>query len=125
MKTYFRNGANAYMYWNVALAQGAPSTWGWKHNSLITVDTTAATFRCTHDFYLLKHLTHFVEVGASRLETGGTCDDALAFRNPDGTLILLLRNERARAQRATVRLQQRSVALELPPDSIATLSLKN
>jgi glucosylceramidase len=48
----------------------------------------------------------------------------LAFRNPDGTLILLLRNELAHAQRVAVRMQQRSVALELPPDSIATLSLK-
>jgi glucosylceramidase len=124
MKTYFRNGACAYMYWNIALEQGVPSTWGWKQNSLVTVDTEAKTFRYTHDFYLLKHLTHFVEVGAHRLETSGTCDDALAFRNPDGTVILLLRNELAHAQRVTVRLQQRTVALELPPDSIATVSLK-
>ena len=124
MKTYFRNGASAYMYWNIALAQGAPSTWGWKQNSLVTVDTDAGTFRYTHDFYLLKHLTHFVEVGAHRQETSGTCDDALAFRNPDGTLIVLFRNELAHAQRVMVRSQQRTVALELPPDSIATLSLK-
>jgi len=124
MKTYFRNGACAYMYWNIALAQGAPSTWGWKQNSLVSVDTATGTFHFTHDYYLLKHLSHFVDVGAHRIETTGTCDDALAFRNPDGTLILLLRNELAHAQRVAVRMQQRSVALELPPDSIATLSLK-
>lgn len=123
MKTYFRNGACAYMYWNIALAQGMPSTWGWKQNSLITVDTAARTFRYTHDYYLFKHLTHFVYVGAHRIETSGTCDDSLAFRNPDGTLVLLLRNEFARVQRVTVRTQQRTVAVELPPDSIATLAL--
>jgi glucosylceramidase len=124
MKSYFRNGACAYMYWNIALAQGAPSTWGWKQNSLISVDTAAGTFRYTHDYYLFKHLTHFVDVGAHRIETSGTCDDALAFCNPDGTLVLLLRNELDHSQRISVHIQQRNVALELPPDSIATLSLK-
>jgi glucosylceramidase len=93
MKTYFRNGACAYMYWNIALTQGTPSTWGWKQNSLVSVDMASRTFRFTHDFYLFKHLSHFVDVGAHRLETSGTCDDALAFRNPDGTLVALLRNE--------------------------------
>jgi len=125
MKTYFRNGVCAYMYWNIALAQGAPSTWGWKQNSLVSVDTATGTFRYTHDYYLLKHLTHFVDIGARRIETSGTCDDALAFRNPDGTLVLLLRNELPHAQRITVHIQQRNVAVELPPDSIGTLSLKS
>lgn len=124
MKTYFRNGACGYMYWNIALSQGAPSTWGWKQNSLISVDAANGTFRYTHDYYLFKHLTHFVDVGAYRIESSGTCDDVLAFRNPDGTHILLLRNELDRSQRITVHAQQRIVALELPPDSIATLSLR-
>jgi len=123
MKSYFRNGARAYMYWNIALAQGAPSTWGWHQNSLVTVDPAGGTFRYTHDFYLLKHLTHFVDVGAHLVETSGTCDDALVFRNPDGTLVLLLRNELTHAQRISVRIEQRIVAIELPPDSISTLTL--
>jgi glucosylceramidase len=123
MKSYFRNGACAYMYWNIALAQGAPSTWGWKQNSLVSVDTASRTFRYTHDYYLLKHLTHFVDIGAYRIETSGTCDDALAFRNPDGTVVLLLRNELGHAQRVAVHIKQRNIAVELPPDSIATLTI--
>jgi glucosylceramidase len=123
MKTYFRNGACAYMYWNIALTKGAPSTWGWKQNALISVDTASGNFRYTHDYYLLKHLTHFVDVGAFRIETSGTCDDALAFRNPDGTVVLLLRNELGHAQRIAVHVKQRSIAVELPADSIATLTI--
>jgi glucosylceramidase len=111
------------MYWNVALTKGAPSTWGWKQNSLISVDRASGTFRYTHDYYLLKHLTHFVDVGAFRIETSGTCDDALAFRNPDGTVVLLLRNELGQAQRIAVHVKQRSIAVELPADSIATLTI--
>ena len=40
----------------------------------------------------MKHLTHFVDVGARRLETSGTCDDALTFENPDGSVVALLHN---------------------------------
>ena len=46
------------------------------------------------------------------------------LRNPEGTLVLLIRNELAHAQRVTVRLQQHDLGLELPPDSIPTLSLR-
>jgi len=44
MKDYFRNGARAYMYWNISTDQGGMSTWGWPQNSLVSVDTTAKTF---------------------------------------------------------------------------------
>ncbi|HZD51209.1 MAG TPA: glycoside hydrolase family 30 protein, partial [Silvibacterium sp.] len=129
MKHYFRSGARAYMYWNISTANGGLSTWGWAQNSLVSVDTAAKTFRYNHDYYLLKHLTHFVDVGARRLETTGTCDDALGFVNPDGTVVLLLRNELPRAQLVQVQIKDaqmsgRVVALELPPDSMGTLVSK-
>jgi glucosylceramidase len=69
-------------------------------------------------------LAHFVDVGAHSVETTGTCDDALAFVNPDGTVVLLVRNELTHAQMLQVQLGARSVTVELPPDSIGTLALK-
>jgi glucosylceramidase len=124
MKHYLRSGAAAYMYWNLSLNQGALSTWGWAQNSLITVDSAAKTFRYNHDFYLMKHLSHFVEVGAKRVETTGTCDDALGFLNPNGTLILLLRNPSNHDQSVEVRAGGRTTTASLLPDSISTLQLK-
>jgi len=38
MKHYLRNGASAYLYWNVSLKKGGVSRWGWAQNSLVTVD---------------------------------------------------------------------------------------
>jgi glucosylceramidase len=124
MKHYFRSGANGYMYWNISLDQDARSTWGWAQNSLVTVDAATKTYRWNHDFYLLKHLTNAVDVGARTLETSGTCDDALAFVNPDGAVIALLRNELAHPQLVQVQAGERSVAVELPPDSFGTLTIK-
>ena len=124
MKHYFRSGARAYMYWNISTANGGMSTWGWAQNSLISVDTAAKTFRYNHDYYLLKQLTHFVDVGAKRIETTGTSDDSLGFLNPDGTVVLLLRNELPHAQLIQVQMNDRVVALELPPDSVGTFASK-
>src|SRR5579862_1754907 len=129
MKHYFRSGTSGYMYWNIALDQDGKSTWGWAQNSLVTVDRASKTFRYNHDYYLLKHLTHFVDVGAKSLRTTGTCDDALAFLNPDGSIVVLVRNELSHAQTVQIELPGRSiainsVAIELPADSVGTLAIK-
>ena len=121
MKHYFRSGARAYMYWNISAEKGGMSTWGWAQNSLVSVDTEAKTFRYNHDYYLLKHLTHFVTVGAKRLETTGTCDQAIGFLNPDGTIVLVLRNELAHTQMVQVQLPDRALAIE--PGWVASVNL--
>jgi glucosylceramidase len=123
MKDYFRNGARAYMYWNISTADGGMSSWGWAQNSLVSVNATAKTFRYNHDYYLLKHLTHFVDVGARCLDISGTCDDALAFINPNGTTVMLVRNALPHQQRVQVQVRDRVVMIELPPDSVATLAM--
>jgi glucosylceramidase len=124
MKHYFRSGASGYMYWNIALDMNSKSTWGWSQNSLVSVDAAAKTFRYTHDYHLFKHLTHFVDTGARNLEPTGTCDDALAFVNPDGTVVVLLRNELSRPQMVQVQDADRVLTVELPPDSVGTLAIK-
>ena len=96
MKSYLKGGASGYMYWNLALDAGGVSHWGWPQNSLITVDPAQATFRYNPEFYLLKHASHFVLTGAQRLDTDGTFDDLLAFRNRDG------RHRRGGRQRTAV-----------------------
>jgi glucosylceramidase len=120
MKHYLRSGASAYMYWNISVADAGTSTWGWAQNALVTVDSAAKTYRYNHDYYLLKHLTHFVDVGARNLVSTGTCDDALAFANPDGSVVLLLRNEAPHPQRVEVHVGKQAGMVELPADSIGT-----
>ena len=124
MKHYMRSGASAYMYWNISTDQGGMSTWGWAQNSLVSVDDATKTFRYNHDYYLMKHLSHFVEVGAKRVETTGTCDDALGFVNPDGTLVVLLRNAATREEFVEIRADGKMATVRLLPDSISTVRMK-
>jgi len=124
MKHYLRSGASGYMYWNISNDLSGSSSWGWKQNALVSVDTAAKTYHYNHDYYLLKHLTHFVEVGARTLDVSGTCDDALGFVNPDGGVVMMMRNELAHAQMVQVQTQGRTFTIEMPPDSVATLAVK-
>ena len=82
------------------------------------------SFRYNHDFYLMKHLSHFVDVGAKRVETTGTCDDALGFVNPDGTVVLLLRNASPHEQRVEIQAGGSTVTAQLLADSMSTVTLK-
>jgi glucosylceramidase len=125
MKHYFRSGASAYMYWNISTANGGMSTWGWAQNSLVSVDSAAKSSRYTHDYYLLKHLSHFVDLGARNLVTSGTCDDAIAFVNPDGSIVWLIRNELAHPQRVEVHVRNQAAMVELPADSIGTVTMES
>jgi len=125
MKHYFRSGASAYMYWNISTANAGMSTWGWAQNSLVSVDSAAKSFGYTHDYHLLKHLTHFVDLGARNLVTSGTCDDAITFVNPDGSIILLIRNELAHPQRVEIHVKTHAAMVELPADSIGTLRVES
>jgi len=69
MKHYFLNGANAYMYWNISLLDNGVSTWGWKQNSLASVNKENKTYTFNNDYYLIKHVSHFVKPGAVLLKT--------------------------------------------------------
>ena len=124
MKHSIRSGASGYMYWNISLGKGEASTWGWFQNSLVSVDDAAKSFRYNHDFYLMKHLSHFVDVGAKSVETTGTCDDAIGFVNPDGTVVLLLRNASPNAQRVEIQAGGSTVTAQLLADSMSTVTLK-
>lgn len=88
---YFKNGARANVYWNMALENGEASTWGWKQNSLLSVKDGDFTFN--PDFYMLKHFAHFVKKGAVLLSVKGEMSSNItAFRNPDGQTVAVILN---------------------------------
>lgn len=89
---YFRNGVEAYTYWNMVLDDGGESTWGWHQNSMVTVSADGeAVYQ--PEYYLMRHFSHFVRPGAVLLGLKGhEAGNALAFRNPDGSVVIELMN---------------------------------
>ncbi len=124
MKQYLGNGANAYLYWNISLKQGGLSRWGWRQNSLVAVDEAAHTYKWTHEYYLMKHLSHYVRPGARRLPARGPYANLLAFQNPDRSIVVIIQNPDAAARTVAIRVGARTFAPQLPADSFSTLVLR-
>lgn len=121
---YITNGVNAYIYWNMVLAPGGRSTWGWLQNAMITIDPETRAVTYNPEFYVMKHFAHFIRPGARRIVLGGPwTGNAVAFENPDASTVIVIKNPSAEA--AGVRLQMAGTVeeFELPGRSISTLVL--
>lgn len=121
MRHYLNNGVQVYDYWNTSLLEGGISRWGWRQNSLVTVNGTNHTFRFTPEYYVLKHASHYVHPGAKRLILSGGYGNALAFLNADGTVAVLLANQTDKALRVEIRVGEKNIRPELPAHSFNTL----
>ncbi|GHU79269.1 glycosyl hydrolase [Bacteroidia bacterium] len=121
MKLYLGNGANAYEYWNTSLLKGGMSRWGWSQNSLVVVDKEERTYAYTYEYYLMKHLSHFILPGAQRLNTTGAFANLLAFKNPDGSLVLVIQNDTDIEAKPLIQLDKYQFAPKLKPNSFNTL----
>lgn len=124
LKHYLESGANAYMYWNTSLKQGGISTWGWKQNSLVSVDTLQKTFTWNYEYYLLKHVSHFVKPGAKLLKLNGPFTNALAFRNPDKSLVVVINNESTEVKQLAIQCGAVWLHPELQPGTFNTFLVK-
>ncbi|RZK13976.1 MAG: beta-glycosidase, partial [Hymenobacter sp.] len=124
MKYYLGSGANAYLYWNISLKKGGISRWGWSQNSLVTVDEATKTYQFNHEYYLLKHLSHYVQPGAHRLATSGGFANLLAFQNPDKSVVVVAQNEGDTDRTVQLKIGTRTVAPVLKTNSFNTLLLK-
>jgi glucosylceramidase len=124
IKKYLKNGASAYMYWNISLEKGGFSRWGWQQNSLITVDSQKKTFHFNHEYYLMKHLSHFVKKGAQRLETKGKFDNLLAFINPDKSIVVVTQNNSNDSKQLSLKKGQNTFKIILAPNSFSTFFIE-
>ncbi|RXS94625.1 beta-glycosidase [Silvibacterium dinghuense] len=123
MRHYLADGATGYMYWNISLLPGGASHWGWPQNSLLTVNPADRSYHWNHEYYLLKHASHFVKPGARRLDLDGTMNDALAYANPDGSVIVLLRNASAQERPVDLVIRGERIAGMMPADSFNSVRI--
>jgi len=123
MKHYFGNGANVYNYWNISLEEGGLSRWGWRQNSLVTVNRDSRNCRFTYEYYLMKHVSHFVLPGARFLPVSGEFTDLMAFRNADGSYVIVLHNAGNDAIKPVIQIGARTISVAMKPQSFSTIIL--
>lgn len=122
MKHYLYNGACGYVYWNMVLEPKGRSTWGWTQNTMVTVDPHRGDFQFNPEFYVMKHVSHFVRQRARLLSISGrSAGNTLAFENPDGQLVFVVMNPFRRESEFAVEARGGMFSVDLPPLSISTI----
>lgn len=118
-----RNGCRSFTGWNLALDEkGTPNIGPFGCRGLVTIDSRSGEITRSGQYYAFAHISPFLQRGAVRLGSTGEGDVMhLAFRNPDGRLVLLLTNPGA-ACTVQVVWGQGTLPLELPADSMTTLA---
>jgi glucosylceramidase len=122
MKHYFDNGVSVYSFWNSVLDETGKSMWGWKQNSMISVNRKTGHVVYNPEFYLMKHLAAFVGPGAHYLPVDNP--NCLAFKNK-GKTILLLFNPLETENTIRIRFNSLDYAIPLPAGSFNTLILQS
>ena len=123
IKEYFDAGVNAYLLWNMVLDEEGKSIDAklpWPQNAAITVDKDTAEVTYTPMFYAFKHFSHYVQPGARYVNIDGG-DNAVAFLNPDGSLVIELQNAHEEPRTMTLHIDGGAMTLELPAVSWNTL----
>jgi glucosylceramidase len=123
MYEWINNGVNSYLAWNMVLDTFGPNLDGvrpWNQNALLVVDEGAGTLRITPTYYLFRHFAQYVEPGAKRVATQG--GQALAFKNPDGSIVTVVHNNGGSPAQTTLAVGGESLQFEVPARGWATLN---
>ena len=125
IKQWLQANANGYSAWNMVLdtnGKNLDAQRPWPQNALLIVDRATKQLIVTPVYYVFRHLSYFVDPGAVRVAATG---DAVAFKNPDGSLITVLFNSGSAASTATVALGAgATVQVQVPAQGWATINWK-
>jgi glucosylceramidase len=116
-------GATSYSAWNMVLdrnGHNSDTMRPWPQNALMWVDEATKTLNVTPAYYAFRHVSQFVDPGAVRVGAQG--GDALAFKNPDGSIVVALFNSGAEKQ-MIVWIDGRSIQFNVPGNGWATVNV--
>ncbi len=119
-----RNWARTVTTWNMALDNNHGPVIGSCGNCTGVVTTNGSNVTYNAEYYVLGHLSKFVQPGAVRIDSTGYGQGGIenvAFRNPDGTIVLVALNSGG-TQNFQVSFGGQSFGYQLPAGSMATFT---
>lgn len=118
---WVKNGVNSYNAWNMVLDTGGMNLDKnriWPQDALLTVNYQTKKLKVTPVYYVFRHVAQFVDTGAVRLGTTG--GDALAFRNPDNSIVVIAYNSGSSAVATSVVVGTKTLKFNIPAIGWAT-----
>lgn len=118
-----RNWARGVLMWNLALDENhGPHTGGCGNcRGVVTISSRDGTVSRNEEYYALAHASRFVHPGAHRIaSTSLAAPDNVAFRNEDGSKVLIVLNADSTATNFAVHDGGRAFRYTLPPAAVVT-----
>jgi glucosylceramidase len=125
IRDWLNAGVNVYSAWNMVLDTAGKNLdleRPWPQNALLTVNTSSKALNITPAYYVFRHVSQYVAPGAKRVGTSG--GDALAFTNPDGTVVAIMYNSGAAKTTYTVAVGSTRLQFSMPSAGFATVVWK-
>ncbi|KYF52926.1 glucosylceramidase, partial [Sorangium cellulosum] len=123
IRDWIKAGVTSYSAWNMVLdtaGKNLDSERPWPQNALLTVDTAAKTLNVTPVYHVFRHVSEYVDPGATRVATTG--GDALAFKNPDGSIVTILYNSGNAAKMTVLDVAGKKLQFSVPAHGWATVN---
>ncbi len=125
-----RNYGKTILMWNMDLDQNyGPTVEKGCTNcrGVVTIDTstTPATVSRNVEYYVLGHLSKYVQTGAYRIASNSYGDGSVqdvAFKNPDGSVAVLVFNGAASPSQFSLNWKGQTASYTLPAGAVATFS---
>lgn len=140
MSKVLNHGYGSFTGWNLMLDEtGGPNVGPYFCGGLVTLNSQSGELSYSGQYKAFRHLSHFMEKGASVLETTLTDNNigmfkypqkdvvmtATAFRNPDGKLIYVLTNPDKNSKKQVQFFEDGSWwYVELLPDTVSTIVIE-
>jgi glucosylceramidase len=110
----------AYNAWNMVLDKlglGNDTTRDWKQDALLVAD--GGKVNTTQAYFVFRHFSQYVAPGAKVL--GATGGDAVAFKNPDGSVVAVMYNSGAAKSTYAVKIGSKVLQFSMPAAGWATV----
>jgi glucosylceramidase len=113
------------LFWNLALDEKHGPHLGGCGNcrGVVTIDSKSGAVTRNDEYYVLAHASQFVRQVARRItsSSGVAGVESVAFKNPDGSIVLVLANTANDERRFGVAWRRKALAYTLPGGGVATL----
>lgn len=123
----FNNHCEGWIDWNLVLDEaGGPNYVGNYCEAPILIDSRTDEIIYNWSYYYIGHFSRYIKPGAVRLWCANDVEKnvySLAYKNPDGEIVVVVQNELNKWQRIAIVIDDMGTNTELPPHSITTFIL--
>jgi len=113
----------SYNAWNMVLDKnglGNDLSRDWRQDALLVAEGGQVT--ATPAYYVFRHISQYAQPGATVVGTTG--GDAVAFKNPDGSLVAVMFNSGAANASYVVAIGGKKYSFAMPANGWATVKVK-